>query len=67
MDVKYFPETDTLMINFSDKRVADTRDVNENLLIELDKDGNLVSMTIEHAKLQMDVENFSYQKIADIV
>ncbi|MCH7625607.1 MAG: DUF2283 domain-containing protein [Chloroflexi bacterium] len=67
MDVKYFPETDTLMINFSDKGVADTRDVNENLLIELDKDGNLVSMTIEHAKLQMDVENFSYQKIADIV
>lgn len=67
MDVKYFPETDTLMINFSDKGVADTRDVNENLLIELDKDGNLVSMTIEHAKLQMDVENFSYQKVADIV
>ena len=67
MDVKDFPETDTLMINFSDKGVADTRDVNENLLIELDKDGNLVSMTIEHAKLQMDVENFSYQKVADIV
>ena len=67
MDVKYFPETDTLMINFSDKGVAETRDVNENLLIELDKDGNLVSMTIEHAKRQMDVENFSYQKVADIV
>lgn len=67
MDVKYFPETDTLLINFSDKGVAETRDVNENLLIELDKDGNLVSMTIEHAKRQMDVENFSYQKIADIV
>lgn len=67
MDVKYFPETDTLLINFSDKGVAETRDVNENLLIELDKDGNLVSMTIEHAKRQMDVENFSYQKVADIV
>ena len=67
MDVRYFPDTDTLLINFSDKGVAETRDVNENLLIELDRDGNLVSMTIEHAKRQMDVENFSYQKIADIV
>ena len=66
MDVKYFPDTDTLLINFSDKGVVETRDVNENLLIELDKDGNLVSITIEHAKRQMDVENFSYQKIADI-
>lgn len=67
MDVKYFLDTDTLLINFTDKGVVETRDVNENLLIELDKDGNLVSMTIEHAKRQMDVENFSYQKIADIV
>ena len=67
MDVKYFLDTDTLLINFTDKRVAETRDVNENLLIELDKDGNLVSMTIEHAKRQMDVENFSYQKVADVV
>lgn len=67
MDVKYFPDTDTLLINFSDKGVAETRDVNENLLIELDKDGNIVSMTIEHAKRQMNVESFSYQKVADIV
>ncbi len=67
MDVKYFPDTDTLLINFSDKGVVESRDVNENLLIELDKDGNLVSMTVEHAKRHMDVENFSYQKIADVV
>ncbi len=66
MDVKYFPDTDTMLINFSDRGIAETRDVNENLLIELDKDGNLVSMTIEHAKRQMDVESFSYQKVADI-
>ena len=67
MDVKYILDTDTLLINFTDKRVAETKDVNENLLIELDKDGNLVSMTIEHAKRQMDVDNFSFQKVADIV
>ena len=67
MDVKYFPDTDTLLINFSENGVAETRVVNENLLIELDKDGNLVSMTVEHAKRQMDVESFSYQKVADVV
>ena len=67
MDVKYFPDTDTLLINFADKGVVETRDINENLLIELDKDGNLVSMTVEHAKRHMDVENFSYQKVANNV
>ena len=64
MEIKYFPDTDTLLINFVNKEIAETRDLNENILIELDKDGNLVSMTIEHAKQHMDVEHVSYQKIA---
>ncbi|MGA2796136.1 MAG: DUF2283 domain-containing protein [Thermoguttaceae bacterium] len=61
MKVKYFPDTDTLLVNFSDKKIAETHDLNENVLVELDKNGNVVSMTIEHAKQQMDVSEFSYQ------
>ena len=61
MQVRYFPDTDTLLVNFSDKTVADTRDLNENILIELDADGHLVSMTIEHAKEQTNVTEFTYQ------
>ena len=47
---------DTLLVTFSDRRIAETRDLNEDTLIELDKDGALVSMTIEHAKEQTDVQ-----------
>ena len=61
MKAKYFNETDTLLINFSNKRVADTYDINENVLVEVDNKGNVVSMTFEHAKQQTDVTNFSYQ------
>lgn len=63
MKIKYFPDTDTLLINFTDKEIVETRDLNENILIELDKDGRLVSMTIEHAKQQANIEDFSYQQI----
>jgi uncharacterized protein YuzE len=66
MEMKYFPDTDTLLINFTQKEIAETRDINENILIELDSDGHLVSMTIEHAKRHMDIENFSYQKVVHI-
>jgi uncharacterized protein YuzE len=66
MEMKYFSETDTLLINFTQKEIAETHDINENILIELDSDGHLVSMTIEHAKLHMDIENFSYQKVVHI-
>lgn len=49
MEIKYFPDTDTLLINFTDGEIVETADVNENALIELGKEGELVSMTIEHA------------------
>ena len=61
MKVKYFPDTDTLLVNFSDGKIADTRDLNEDVLIELDEVGHVVSMTIEHAKKQTDIAEFSYQ------
>ena len=46
--------------------IIETRDINENILVELDRDGQLVSMTVEHAKQHMDIENFSYQNVASI-
>jgi len=61
MKVKYFSDTDTLLVNFSDNKIVDTRDLNENVLVELDEVGHVVSMTIEHAKEQTDVAEFSYQ------
>jgi len=64
MNIKYFQDTDTLLVNFSDKAIAETRDLNENILMELDDKGQLVSMTIEHAKQQTNVNEFSYQMAA---
>ncbi len=61
MKVKYFPDTDTLLVNFSDSRIVETRDLSENVLVELGEDGRVVSMTVEHAKQQTDVGEFSYQ------
>jgi uncharacterized protein YuzE len=64
MNVRYFPDTDTLLVNFSDRQIAKTQDLGENVLVEMDEQGRLVSMTIEHAKQQMNVTEFSYQLAA---
>ncbi len=61
MKVKYFEDTDTLLLTLSDRPIAETRDLSEDVLIELDEQGHLVSMTIEHAKQQTDLREFSYQ------
>ena len=65
MEIKYFYDTDTLLINFTDKEIVETRDLNEDVLIEFDQNGHLVSMTIEHAKQQANILDFSYQHIVE--
>jgi len=64
MKVKYFSDTDTAHIEFTDKAVDETREISENIYIDLDAAGNLVSMTIEHAKASSDLWEFSYQEIS---
>jgi uncharacterized protein YuzE len=61
MLAKYFPDTDTLLLQFSDREIVETYDLNENVLVEVDKEGRVVNMTIEHAKQQTNVNEFSYQ------
>ena len=63
MKVKYFEDTDTAYVELLDKPVFETREINENILIDVDEKGNLVSMTIEHAKENAGLWEFSYQEI----
>lgn len=61
MKVKYFPDTDTLYIQLSDQPPAETRELNENVLLELDEDGKVVALTVEHARVQGGRLDFSYE------
>ena len=64
MQIKYFQDTDTLMINFNDNLIVETRDINEQVLVELDQNGNVVSMIFEHAKSIANINDLSYQQVA---
>jgi len=63
MRIQYFEDTDTLYLVFREATVDETRDLDENTLVEFDAQGNLVSMTIEHARDRADVANFSFQQV----
>jgi uncharacterized protein YuzE len=64
MKLKYFADTDTLLIEFRDAPVAETRDLDENTVLDLDAQGNLCSMTVEHASQRTGIPEFSYEQIA---
>ena len=63
MKIKYFTDTDTALVEFSDRQVSQTKEINENIYIDLDADGNLVNMTIEHASRQANMAEVAYQQI----
>jgi len=60
MKIRHFTDTDTALIEFSNRSVVETKEVSENLYIDLDENGNLVSMTIEHAKDKAGLSEISY-------
>lgn len=64
MKIRYFADTDTMYIQFMDAPVAETRDLNENTLLDLDASGNICSLTIEHASRSADAPSFSYEQVA---
>jgi uncharacterized protein YuzE len=61
MKVKYFSDTDTAHIEFTDRNVKETKEISENIYVDIDSKGNIVSMTIEHAKDSAGLWEFSYQ------
>jgi uncharacterized protein YuzE len=64
MRVRYFEQTDTLLIEFRTAAIAETRDLDENTVLDVDADGNLCAMTIEHASVRTGVPEFSFERVA---
>ena len=60
---KYFQDTDTLYIEFRSAEVSETRDLDENTLIDLDREGNICGITLEHARERADIPSFSFEHI----
>jgi uncharacterized protein YuzE len=49
MKINYYPETDSLYINLSEKKSVDSREVAKGVVIDLDELGTIVGIDIDHA------------------
>ena len=63
MKIKYFQDTDTLYIELRAAEVAETKDLDENTLLDLDSQGNVCAITIEHARDRAEIPKFSFEQI----
>jgi uncharacterized protein YuzE len=63
MKIKYFQDTDTALIEFSSQRVVETREISEDVMVDLDADGRLVSLTIEHARALARFPEMEFEQV----
>ena len=64
MKVQYFKNTDTLYIEFRPISIVESRDLDEDTVIDLDAEGNVCAMTMEHAQGRTNVPQFTFEEIA---
>ncbi len=63
MNINYFADTDTALLEFSNRPVVETIELSENLYLDIDEKGNPVSLTIEHASLSAHFPDISFRQI----
>lgn len=66
MKIRYFAGTDTLYVEIRDSGIAETRELGENTLLDVDEKGNVCALTIEHASERTGIPefSFSYEQVA---
>jgi len=64
MRIAYFKDTDTLSIEFRDTAIAESRDLDENTILDLDAEGNVCAITVEHASERTDVARLTVEGMA---
>jgi len=63
MKLHYYPETDSLYIELSDRPGAETREVASGLVVDLDEDGQVVGFDIDGASRHVDLSSLETESL----
>jgi uncharacterized protein YuzE len=63
MKVKYYPETDSLYIDLSEKPSAESREVTEGVVLDYDAEGNLVGIDIDNASKKVRLNELTLSRL----
>ena len=65
MKIKDFEDTDTALFELGSKTPSETRELSEDIYLDLDKTGNVVSITVEHASIRSEMSEVSFIRMKD--
>jgi len=65
MKARYFQDTDTLYFELRDTIVTDTRDLDDDTILDYDAEGNVVGITLEHAKSKVGGDKVEFEMVLE--
>lgn len=65
MKIKYFEDTDTALFELGSKTPSETKELSEDIYLDLDESGNVVSITVEHASFRSELSEVSFIRMND--
>ncbi len=63
MKLNYYPETDSLYIDLSERSGTETREVSEGVLLDYDAQGNLVGIDIDNASTRVNLHRLLVSRL----
>ena len=63
MKLNYYPDTDSLYIDLSEKTSVDSREVSEGVVIDYDSDGNIIGIDIDNASKKLSLKKLTINKL----
>ena len=63
MKLSYYPETDSLYIDLSEKSSVESREISEGVILDYDAEGNLVGIDIDNASTKVHLKELSLRKL----
>ncbi len=63
MKLNYYPETDSLYIDLSEKPSVESREISEGIVLDYDAEGNLVGIDIDNASTKVQLKELILRKL----
>lgn len=63
MKVNYYPETDSLYIDLSERPSAESREISDGVVLDYDDAGNLVGIDIDNASGKVQLTTLIVSKL----
>jgi len=67
MKLNYYPETDSLYIDLSEKPSVESREISAGVVLDYDVEGHLVGIDIDNASRKVDLKKLTLNKLPGII